>query len=61
MKLMISIFVLTYKNDNFIWLSLQSPGNFLVVQWLGLQAFTAKGTHSISSQGIKIPQTSAWS
>ena len=30
--------------------------NFLVVQWLGLQAFTAEGPSSIPSQGTKIPQ-----
>ena len=31
-------------------------GNSLVVQWLGLCAFTAKGLGSVSSQGTKIPQ-----
>ena len=31
-------------------------GNSLVVQWLGLCAFTAEGTGSSSRQGIKIPQ-----
>ena len=31
-------------------------GNSLVVQWLGLYAFTAKGSGSISGQGTKIPQ-----
>ena len=31
-------------------------GNSLVVQWLGLHAFTAKGMGSIPSQGTKIPQ-----
>ena len=31
-------------------------GNSLVVQWLGLSAFTAKGTGSIPGQGTKIPQ-----
>ena len=34
------------------------PGNFLVVQWLGFHTFTAKGTGSIPSRGIKIPQAS---
>ena len=33
-------------------------GNSLVVQWLGLHAFTAKGPGSISGQGTKIPQAS---
>ena len=32
-------------------------GNSLVVQWLGLRAFTAEGAGSIPVQGIKIPQT----
>ena len=31
-------------------------GNSLVVQWLGLGAFTAKGLDSIPGQGTKIPQ-----
>ena len=31
-------------------------GNSLVVQWLGLYAFTVEGTGSGSGQGIKIPQ-----
>ena len=31
-------------------------GNFLVVQWLGLQAFTAEGLDSIPGPGTKIPQ-----
>ena len=31
-------------------------GNSLVVQWLGLQALTARGLGSIPSQGTKIPQ-----
>ena len=35
-------------------------GNSLVVQWLGLHAFTAKGPSSISGQGTKILQT-VWS
>ena len=30
--------------------------NSLVVQWLGLHAFTAEGPGSIPSQGTKIPQ-----
>ena len=33
-------------------------GNFLAVQWLGLQAFIAKGTGSVPDQGTKIPQAS---
>ena len=33
-------------------------GNSLVVQWLGLGAFTAKGLDSIPGQGTKIPQAS---
>ena len=31
-------------------------GNSLVVQWLGLHAFTAEGVGSIPDQGTKIPQ-----
>ena len=31
-------------------------GNSLVVQWLGLGAFTAKGLGSIAKLGTKIPQ-----
>ena len=31
-------------------------GNSLMVQWLGLHAFTAKGPGSIPGQGTKIPQ-----
>ena len=34
-------------------------GNSLVVQWLGLSAFTAKGVGLIPGQGTKIPQA-AW-
>ena len=34
-------------------------GNSLVVQWLGLHAFTAKGPGSIPGQGTKIRQA-AW-
>ena len=30
--------------------------NSLAVQWLGLQALTAKGQGSIPGQGTKIPQ-----
>ena len=33
-----------------------SPGNSLVVQWLGLCAFTGKGAGSILGQGTKILQ-----
>ena len=31
-------------------------GNSLVVQWLGLRAFTAMGPGSIPGEGTKIPQ-----
>ena len=31
-------------------------GNSLVVQWLGLHAFTAEDLGSIPGQGTKIPQ-----
>ena len=31
-------------------------GNSLVVQWLGLSAFTAEGLGSIPGRGTKIPQ-----
>ena len=34
-------------------------GNSLVVQWLGLNAFTAKGLGSIPGQGTKIPQVAS--
>jgi len=38
-------------------LALKMPfGNSLAVQWLGLHAFTAKGSNSIPSQGTMIPQ-----
>ena len=40
-------------------ISCLSYGNSLVVQWLGLRAFTAKVSASILDQGIKIPQTMA--
>ena len=33
--------------------------NSLVVQWLGLCAFTAEGPGSIPGQGTKIPQATA--
>ena len=33
-------------------------GNSLVVQWLGLHAFTAEGLSLIPGQGTKIPQAS---
>ena len=33
-------------------------GNSLVVQWLGLCTFTAKGQSSIPGWGTKIPQAS---
>ena len=33
-------------------------GNSLLVQWLGLCAFTAKDPGSIPGQGTKIPQAS---
>ena len=39
--------------------SYPSYGNSLVVQWLGLRAFTAKVSASILDQGTKIPQTMA--
>ena len=32
--------------------------NSLVVQWLGLHAFTAEGAGSIPGRGTKIPQAS---
>ena len=34
----------------------QNIRNSLVVQWLGLHVFTAKGMGSIPGQGTKIPQ-----
>ena len=36
-----------------------TEGNSLVVQWLGLSAFTAKSVSSVPSQGTKIPKA-AW-
>ena len=36
-------------------------GNSLVVQWLGLCTFTAKGLGSIPDWGTKIPQAAQWS
>ena len=33
-----------------------SPGNSLVVQWIGLCAFTAKGQGSIPARGTKMLQ-----
>ena len=35
---------------------IQNIGNSLVVQWLGLCAFTAEGQGSVPGQGTKIPQ-----
>ena len=35
-------------------------GNSLVAQWLGLYAFTAKGTGLILSQGTRIPQVAQY-
>ena len=35
-------------------------GNSLVAQWLGLCAFTAKGSGSIPDWGTKIPQAMGW-
>ena len=35
-------------------------GNSLVAQWLGLYAFTAKGTGWILSQGTRIPQAAQY-
>ena len=37
------------------------PGNSLVVQWLKLYTFTAKGLGLIPGQGIKIPQVTCCS
>ena len=34
---------------------IQSVGNSLVVQWLGLRVFIAEGPGSIPGQGTKIP------
>ena len=33
-------------------------GNSLAVQWLGLQAFIAKGAGSVPDRGTKVPQAS---
>ena len=38
---------------------IQFPQNSLVVQWLGLCAFTAEGTGSIPGRGSRIPQAAA--
>ena len=38
---------------------IQTTGNSLVVQWLGLSALTAMGLGLIPGQGTKIPQASS--
>ena len=40
-----------------MFLKLFHVGNSLVVQWLGLHAFTAKGEGAIPGRGTKILQT----
>ena len=45
---------MTFKNISII--KKKGGGNSLVVQWLGLHAFTAKDQGSIPGQGTKIPQ-----
>ena len=47
------------KFRNIFCIKMFLSGNSLVVQWLGLLAFTAEGTGSIPGQGTKIPQD-AW-
>ena len=58
---------ITYNSQNTYYLALygkrllipalnQNIRNSLVVQWLGLHVFTAKGMGSIPGQGTKIPQ-----
>ena len=58
---------ITYNIQNTYYLALygkrllisalnQNIRNSLVVQWLGLHVFTAKGMGSIPGQGTKIPQ-----
>ena len=42
-----------FQNKDYI-----TQGNFLVVRWLGLGPFTAKGPGSIPSQGNQIPEAS---
>ena len=42
-------------HDAFKW----EYGEFLVVQWLGLQALTAEGPGSIYGSGPKIPKPSS--
>ena len=42
------------------WFKTMSTGNSLVVQWLGLYAFTAKGAGSTPDWGTKIPQAMQW-
>ena len=42
-----------HQNDSFV----NNEGNSLVVQWLQMHAFTAKGPGSISGWGDKIPET----
>ena len=39
---------------------LKGPGNFLVVQWLGLCAFTAEGPAAIPGQGTRILQVACY-
>ena len=40
----------------FLFLYIKILGNSLVVQWLGLCTFTAKGPGSVPGRGTKIPQ-----
>ena len=47
---------LLFQPDFMAYLKNIDKGSFLAVQWLGLQAFTAKGVGSIPGWGTEIPQ-----
>ena len=47
---------LLFQPDFMAYLKNIDKGSFLAVQWLGLQAFTAKGVGSVPGWGTEIPQ-----
>ena len=53
-------FTVRYSSLNKTHFTKSFLGNSLVVQWLELGAFTAKGVGSITGWGTKILQTEAW-
>ena len=46
----------TYKSMESVLRKRSRSGSSLVVQWLGVSAFTAVGLGSVPNQGTKIPQ-----